>query len=304
MRNYFDLAIGSVSGLDHSRIGMLCQDSYAAARTDSYVCGIVSDGCGGIPDGIGEGHPRSEVGAAMLSRLAAKVIPMQLSQCREPDKASVEVALEAARMKMLETLVMYAHSLADERKDAVAEEAGGLYWPASCLELVVGMYFSATLVGFFSSDSIFCVFSIGDGFYSVNGLLKQLDTADADNNAPAYISYGLMGDVKGIPKEALRFKANCVMKPDDVDRAMIATDGIRFLVGQDETQVPGKCSKVGSVAQLWDDKVFVNKDILRRKLSLLNKDVSVPDWAAQTMVVHSAILKDDTTVMSARRRII
>jgi hypothetical protein len=83
---------------------------------------------------------------------------------------------------------------------------------------------------------------------------------------------------------------------------MVATDGIRFMVGQDETPIPGKQSKVGSVAQLWDDKVFVNKDMLRRRLSLLNKDVHAPDWKAETMVVHSALLKDDATVISTRRR--
>src|ERR1035437_4854538 len=165
MNNRFDLAIGSVVGLEHSRIGLNCQDSYAITRTGDYVCGIVSDGCGSVPEGFGEGHPRSEVGAAILSRLASRIVSAQLSQCQVPDKAMVENALEVARLKMLGILNGYALtlSLCDGRNDAVAEEAGGMCWPASSPDVVLGMYFSATIVGFFASDVIFVVFSVGDG---------------------------------------------------------------------------------------------------------------------------------------------
>jgi hypothetical protein len=251
---------------------------------------------------LGDGYPRSEVGAAILSRLASKIISAQLLQCQSSDKAEVEVALEVARLKILDILYNYATSLCrEERSDDIAIESGRMCWPASCLHIMLGMYFSATIVGFFASDSLFTIFSIGDGFYSVNGNLRQLDTADAVNNAPAYLSYGLMGQINGISDEDKRFKANWVSHPEDVERAMIATDGVRFMVGQDDAQIPGKSSKVGSISQLWDDKVFVNSDMLRRRLALLNKDVQVPDWVAQTMVVHPAILKDDVAVISVRR---
>jgi hypothetical protein len=83
---------------------------------------------------------------------------------------------------------------------------------------------------------------------------------------------------------------------------MVATDGLRFLVGKDDVLVPGKQSKVGPVSQLWDDRVFVNADTIRRRLSLLNKDVSLPDWEAQTMVTHHAILGDDLAVVAMRRQ--
>jgi len=66
--------------------------------------------------------------------------------------------------------------------------------------------------------------------------------------------------------------------------------------------LPGKTELVGEVSQCWqNDRHFKNPDMVRRRLSLINKDITHLDPQTQHLVKHPGLLPDDTTLVAIRR---
>jgi hypothetical protein len=294
----FDLAYGSVIGSEHVRLNHNNQDSLVAIRGENFCLGVVSDGCGSCP--------RSEVGSAIMTRIVAKWIPYAFSNFGTTTNVHID-EIPARMLGAKAAIVNSIRKIATESSEVFLKPSLG--WDIAGQEQgllsfdgIIHSCLLATIVGFYICDDYVVVFSIGDGFYAVNGKLVQLDTSDIENNAPAYLAYELFPNIPEKVKDHLDFVVK-VFPSKEVDRIMVGTDGVRFLLDADEKLIPGKTRKVGNVSQLWDDRMFVNPDMMHRTMSLLNRDVSVPDFIGQSMITHSSIIKDDIAVVSARRKI-
>lgn len=288
----FDFSFASVIGSEHVRLSLNNQDALVVTRGDWYSMGIVSDGCGSCQ--------RSEVGSALTVRLAAKFIPDAL---RGVPVELVADKFKVVRRNIVSALGRIVNEVSNELMDSVSGfDVHGGYGGFLTEEGSISSCFLATIVGFYACDEYVVVFSIGDGFYAVNGVLAAVDADRPSDNAPDYPAYHLLPRVmESLPDGSAEFSIR-TFSTKDVDTVMVGTDGLRFLLNSEESKVPGKASKVGKISQLWEDKMFLNHDMMRRTLALLNKDVHIPDWQGQSMIVCPSILKDDIAVVSARRR--
>lgn len=294
----FNIASASVIGSEHVRLNLNNQDSLLVTEDLNYLMGVVSDGCGSCQ--------HSEVGSNLIVRLVSKHISMSL---RGVEIRDVKQSIDYAHVNIVLALENIVSELADELIDLIdGEEPFDGLLPQHVEKILiksrvnmVSKYLLSTVVGFYMNDEYTVIFSIGDGFYAINEEITCLETEDETRNAPAYLAYNLIPNVlENMRPEALRFSVK-LFDTSCVDSLMIGTDGLRFMQDGAEQNVPGRFRKVGPLSQLWDDRMFVNPDIMRRTLSLLNKEVHVPDWVGQSIIPCASVLKDDVAVISARR---
>lgn len=294
MHTKFDIAIASVIGSEHIRTGKNNQDAMFVVQGNNFLCGCVSDGCGSCP--------RSELGAVITTRLVTKHVPLCIAGATINE---VQSRLSMAKDMILTDMRDISLTLSESQFNPTSGMDVGAFDMMPGLASFDGTMIStmlATAFGFYACDDFVAVFHIGDGYYAFNGQLVQVDAEDKANNAPAYTVYGLMPEVAStMAPGALDFSVK-IVPMDQFERLMIATDGVRFFSKFSELQIPGKTRKVGGIEQLWDDKVFTNPYTLQRTLGLLNRDVNMPDWPSETMLTRYSILKDDTTVISIRRK--
>jgi len=295
----FNSASASVIGSEHVRLNLNNQDALLVTENDNYLMGVVADGCGSCK--------HSEIGSNLLVRLVSKHISVSL---KDVNACDVKPAIDQACVNIISALTNIANELADkvtasieyyyETPDVSQVQFLGENSLKSRVNMV-SQYLLSTVVGFYISEEYTVVFSIGDGFYAINEEIACLETEDEVNNAPAYLAYNLIPRVCELMRpEALRFNVK-LFSTSAVNTIMVGTDGLRFMKKSADHNIPGKSRKVGPLSQLWEDKMFINSDIMRRTLSMLNKEVNIPDWVGQSMLPCSSILKDDVAVISARR---
>ena len=59
---------------------------------------------------------------------------------------------------------------------------------------------------------------------------------------------------------------------------------------------------VGPLSQFWsEDRYFKNRDMLRRRLTIANRDVTRADWDERALIIEHGLLPDDTTIITGRR---
>jgi hypothetical protein len=123
---------------------------------------------------------------------------------------------------------------------------------------------------------------MGDGAIAINGKLNQIPAYP--NNAPPYLAYGLY------KPEAINFEIRDLLPTSELESLLIATDGIDDLV------------KVEDINQFWqEDRYFKNPDAIRRKLAILNREETKPDWNKRELIKRSGVLSDDTSLVVIRR---
>jgi hypothetical protein len=298
----FEIAAGSVQGGDHVKTGLNNQDAMTICGSDSHIVGIVCDGC--------SGGSHAEVGAKIGARLFAKHISRLVPKIGPPlGKRAGDLGtspdsihryyserLEQARMKVLTEIEGIAGTMAGEGQS---------------FEDIIGKYFLFTIVGFVIDVDRTIVFSIGDGYYSISSDNEAhpdsdgttIETLHQAKNMPAYFAYDILGPMKAFPKESLRFAIQESVPTKSLNHVFVGTDGLEYLVGKEDEPLPGKSKKIGPISQFWtDDSVFKNGDIIRRRLSLMNFDAKTRDRETKEIRLHPSILKDDTTLISIRKK--
>lgn len=139
-----------------------------------------------------------------------------------------------------------------------------------------------TIVGTVITDLETVTFSMGDGAIAINGELTQIPAYP--NNAPPYLAYGLY------KPDAIDFEIRDRLPTSELKSLLIATDGIDDLI------------KVEDIHQFWQsDHYFRNPDAIRRKLAMLNREETKPDWQKRELIKRSGVLSDDTTLVVIRR---
>ena len=266
----FELAVGSVRGREHLRLERNNQDAYAILRNEQYAIAVVCDGCGS--------GQYSEVGAQIGARLTIESLTRALSsQSSQGNPISSHELLEQVRQDLLRQI------------DNLAQAMGG-NWLQTLKD-----YFLFTIVGVVITSTDILVFSLGDGVIIING--KEIDLGYFPGNAPPYLAYGLC-------KTASNYKLRSHLLPplEQVESILIGTDGVRELINVAQQQLPGKQELVGSISQFWqEDRYFTNPDQIRRRLSLINREVTKLDRQTKKLQKTLGLLPDDASLVVLRR---
>ncbi|MFO0589194.1 MAG: protein phosphatase 2C domain-containing protein [Polyangiaceae bacterium] len=257
------MAAGSVAGRSHALAGRGGQDGYVVRQRGNRIVAVVTDGCGSS-----EG---SEIGAWMGGHLVCSALERGMESGRSGD----ELWGEAMR-DCLGAL------------GRVANDMGGE------IDEVVRRFFLFTVVGFVCDGERASLFAVGDGVLALNG--EVVNIGPFPGNAPPYLGYGLLG--RRAEVEVIREVA-----ADEVESAMIATDGAGEWDRIERARIPGGDEVVGGLERFWrEDRYFENPDALRRRLSRMNRRVCRTLWEERRTVQESGLLEDDTTIVVLRRR--
>lgn len=275
MRNIFEVAYGSVIGKEHRRCSKNNQDALHLLFGDNYLITIVCDGCGS--------QIHSETGAKIGSRLIVKLISDQLRQIPiRPEHGLLDFSpvLERVRQNILAELGVLAN------------------WMGDSLTEVVSNYFLFTTVGAILLPGQAVFFSIGDGVIIINDEIITL--GPFPENRPPYLVHNLL-DLEPDSK-SLRFQIIRSLSMDEVNSFLVGTDGVCDLVEASELCLPGKTEEVGPINQFWEnDRYFSNRDNVRRRLTLVNREVRRYDRKGRTITRENGHLPDDTTLIVGRK---
>jgi serine/threonine protein phosphatase PrpC len=278
----FDHAVASVIGRDHA-IGKNNQDAAYVTTGQPGMPGddliaVVCDGCGSTP--------HSEVGAKLGARLIAAQLRRLVPQVTEDQ--GVQHLMERVRLDTLAQLRMLANAM------------GGR------LNEVIEHYFLFTIVGIVITPNRSWTFSIGDGVIFLNG--ERVDPGptrllDKDRNSPTYLAYGIMSPGSVSASAKLDFNIHTILSTQELQSFLIATDGADHLIAHAKDKIPGQEELVGDIGRLWqEDRFFENPDMLRRFLTLANRDHTKIDYDERKTKQFHGHLKDDTTIIVGRRR--
>jgi hypothetical protein len=219
-----------------------------------------------VCDGCGSGR-HSEVGAQWGARVALETI----AQAVDPETLDQPSVWEQIQRSLLDQLQSLLTSLGGNLRQTIRDY--GLF----------------TLVGAVLTPAGGVVFSLGDGLVIVDGVVSRL--GPFPNNQPPYLAYGLLEDTAPFQVRSL----------PAATAVLVGTDGVEDLLAAAANPLPGKSEPVGPISQFWDDRYFTNPDQIRRRLTLINRDVLQPDWSTQQLSHHHGWLRDDTTFVVLRR---
>jgi len=274
MKNQFELAGGSVIGQNHLRVGKNNQDAYFWSVTDTSIVAVVCDGCG---SGM-----HSEVGAKLGTRMLVDTI----QNCLNEDCLNENWHLDDADLwqtiqnQLLNQLQQVAEQLGGDRIQTVQD------------------YLLFTILGVVITSTTTAIFTLGDGVIAIND--QRIGLGPFANNAPPYLAYGLL---KQMTSDSFQLKALQVLPTECLQSVLIGTDGVSDLMQVAEQSLPGRSEIVGDIAQFWqDDRYFSNPYQIRRRLSLINRDVKTLDHHSQQYLRHSGLLPDDTTLIVIRKK--
>ena len=280
--DYLQIAVGSVIGKDHITsgkclIGRNNQDAYAIHRSPNFIAAFVNDGCGS--------GKHSEVGAWIAANALARGAALHYRD--RPDESNPAAILPRLREDVLAQIRLIANTF------------GGSF------SQTINDYFLFTTVGILITPSAVQIVAIGDGIFALEPF-KSFEVAATlhdlgpfPNNAPPYLSYGLVET--SINPDLIKFKVVASMYTAFFGGAIIGSDGVADLDRVADEKIPGTKEDVGSIWQFWeDDSFYTNPDALGRKLRRCNAEVKRLDRESGRIITHNRLLPDDTTLISVR----
>lgn len=269
MNHQFELASGSAIGREHVRVGKNNQDASCWRVTEQGVIAVVCDGCGS--------GTHSEVGAKLGARLLVEILQRALVSDRPLEPETMGQTLQQALLAQLRPV---AEALGGDRTQTVHD------------------YLLFTIAGVVITPVMASIFTLGDGVIAINNEVIHL--GPFVNNAPPYLAYGLF---EKTVSDALQIKVLQTLPTDQVQSLLLGTDGVADLVAVAGEPLPGRSELVGDIDQFWqDDRYFRNPDQVRRRLTLINREVSTFHAPSQQWLRQPGLLPDDTTLIAIRRR--
>lgn len=203
-------------GQSHRELGKNCQDAFCVG-TESidgrlWVCGVVSDGCGGVDDDLQKLglSGRSEVGAALLSEITVGEIFRAVWESSDysPEEKFVSV-FDVAFSGIIEYIRSSANRVRHLGRDHEIKH--------------IMQFWLSTLVGFLINENTAYVFYCGDGIFQINNALTILD----DKNSPHYIAYAACRrpDRYGLTPAMIPTSFQVVETEQPLNRLLLASDG-------------------------------------------------------------------------------
>jgi hypothetical protein len=289
MLTQFQIAAGSVTGREHLRLGKNNQDALYYRCLPWATIAVVCDGCGS--------SAHSEVGAKLGAKIVVESLhyvgggvesQRQLWEARDcrgsalclPNAGSGEF-WQQVQQEVVQRLSKLAFLLGGEVPQTVHD------------------YLLFTIAGVLITPVTTVAFALGDGVIIVNG--EILPMPPFANNAPPYIAYGLLEPIPVNPT-LLQFQRYAELPTDQVQAIVIGSDGVQDLIAAADKPFPGKTELVGDISQFWQgDCYFQNPDYLRRRLALINREVTKADWENQQLIKQGGLLPDDATLVVVRK---
>ena len=274
--NIFQVVSGTVVGRDHVHDGRNNQDAFHVLEDSSLFVAVVCDGCGD--------SSHSEVGALIGSRLVASAVARYTKML--PESSYMHLAASEFWERIRQDVMAQIRVLAHQMGESLSE--------------VITKHFLFTIVGTLITQKISIFFCLGDGTMFVNG--ERFHIGPYPNNAPPYLSYGLVETTQDYDAEDLRFRIPLVIPTDQLESFLIGTDGVEDIINAEHKTLPGKEEAIETIDLLWSDsRYFRNRSLLQRRLNLMNAEARIPDWDRKAIDRHMGLLHDDTTLVVARR---
>lgn len=284
------VAAGSVVGKDHIVMNLGNQDAFSVVEGEDCVIAVVCDGCGSYQfSGFG-----ARLGANFIANQLTASMPF-ISVCQRRDvtdelsdpNSRFWNSLRFGTIKFLRTL---AHEMWGPGHEAMRRG-------------IINNFLFTVVVGIVTREKV-VVMMYGDGFCAING--RAWAHQRFPGNAPPYIAYEIPEfewHKTKVDQNDLKFKFVMSEHGDTFEHMLIASDGIDDIVKKTDELMPKSTGdKVGPISQFWTrDAYFDNPDELRRKLFLMNKQAQKIDWENKRLIKSASIIKDDTTIVVARR---
>ncbi len=271
MKDILELAGGSVTGRDHVRVGKNNQDAYSWRLDQDSAIAVVCDGCGS--------GTHSEVGA----KLGVRIVVATLQQAVDQNGLTLdtEEVWSNIQQDWLTRLHQWVVQLGGDRGRTIQD------------------YLLFTIAGVVITPATTTIFALGDGVIAINGAVMRL--GPFANNAPPYLAYDLLAPVATNPSMQLRIVQR--LPTDHLESLLIGSDGVGDLIQVANQSLPGRTEPVGEIGQFWqDDRYFRNPDQVRRRLALINREVTILDNSTHRYLKQPGLLPDDTTLISIRKR--
>jgi len=279
-----EYTIGSAIGRDHlyvgggpikPLVGRGNQDAYATAEDENFFIAVITDGCS-------EGE-HSEVGANFGANFIAHRFREKFHRSSNLGYVlAVEDDMERIRQDMLATFRLWLCN-----------------FPGN-LHTNVSNYALFTIMGVMIRSMDVVIFSIGDGYWAMNGSLNRI--GPFPNNEPPYMGYGLV-TTKMVTADPtiIRFKCIAQEELDSIENLLIASDGLVWFIKNEDVVIPGHTRKVGNISQFWEsDTFYKNETEMSRFLKRCNYDVQKVENGRLKDTV--GLLNDDTTVFALRTK--
>jgi hypothetical protein len=269
----FEIAGGSVPGRAHVAAGRNNQDAFCWTSTEKGLVAVVCDGCGS--------GPHSELGAQLGARLVVQAAARLLA-C----ELSVSDLLERVEQDVLARLRILAAEMSSEWGSAAAGSSAA---PNASFARTVSDYLLFTVVGLIIMRDSATTFAAGDGLIVVNDDVHHL--GPFPNNEPPYLGYALLARGAERSNEHSAFRIHRRVPVEEIRSLLLGTDGAVDLDAMADRAVHGRAEPIGPLSQFWtDDRFFRNSDMVRRRLTVINRGP------------RSGALPDDTTLVVVRRK--
>ena len=283
----FEIAAGRVVGADHRRIDRACQDAYAWLATSDYLVAAVCDGC--------SAGRFSEVGATLGARLFTRALAARLGRAGDP------YLLPA-------TSSCWYRIWCDVRSDVCTTIARLVSAMGIPVREAVTDYFLFTVVGAAITPASTAVFAMGDGVFVINGKVTQV--GPFPGNQPPYLAYRMLwdsapaaSDPADDPMSIAPVDACQIVDTADIESIILASDGACSLAGTSRTsECDDELRAEHEFSQFLADRYFRNRDAIRRRLSVINRETCEIDWQRSQIRRHRGSLPDDTAIIAIRRR--
>lgn len=266
----FLVAGGRVCGTEHRRTGRGCQDAFAWQRVDGCLLATVADGCGS--------GRYSEVGAILGVRLWTAALADLMRESGTLFAAGDVDAPQLVRALRAD-IWPQARARVAERLSGLARGMGG------SVADNVRSHLLFTLVGALVTPAHTVVYSLGDGVYGINGGLVEI--GPFPENRPPYLSYDVVEERPVWP-----VVVNACWASDAVQSVILATDGLAPLLAEPTL-----------VQEFARPRYVRNRDAVRRRLSVLNRERRTIFWDERRVLKESGRFADDVALIILQKRV-
>jgi hypothetical protein len=290
----FESASGSMAGRRHtgegsSFVGASNQDHVVVRQTPDSIVAVVADGCGsGGGTDVSDSH--NETAAHVCTWITVSTILRLLSDT----DSGAPAWWERIDAELVRRLAVTAEAMFGPEE---------LHTPEERL-LLIENNLLCTLVGALVTSRLTHIFAYGDGVYRLNGKLVELQPLQF--NEPAYLAYRLLSP------EMFPHQAQCRLQvvesvPTEMLRTLLlGTDGVREIVAQEASPIPGTQEAVGPLSQLFcRDAFFQSPVALTLWLRRLNREVirlQSPASGKPALLHQPGLVKDDVALALIRRK--
>lgn len=271
------IAVGSVEGTEHKRIGKNNQDAFFLKKYQQFIIGLVFDGCGS--------GKHSEVGAKIASRIVPEIIIKWIDIVNSVDIYEVLLHL---KWDIILNFRLLAEGMCSGENYPNHDE--------NELKKILNDYFLFTINGVLIDRGGVWAFNVGDGIRYIDGEVQDLDEL---TGYPTYINYTI------IDKEQAKWNTDFKIKKYGLEvldsGIIIGSDGVKDIIKKADELVLGSEEKVGGLEQFLENRMYKNPDNINRRFNILNKYHTWADWNERRIYSSLGLLPDDTTIISIKR---